>query len=110
MLERLAEKNGDMVRIVKVDVSKNQQWAQNENVRGIPAFRFYSGGMLVDQFSGALPEQSLQSRIDRHATVLEASAASSQKVDKDGNPIGPAPQPTVRPMPKKWLPAGVSEG
>ncbi|GEM_PF-555877 len=108
MLERLAEKNSEKVRIIKVDVTKEGKWAQEENVRGIPAFRLYSGGMMVDQFAGGYPEKQMQAKIDKYATVLKASARSSQKLDKDGKPIGSPPEPTVRPMPKNWLPPGVT--
>ena len=107
MLERLAEKNADKIRIIKVDVTKDGKWAQEENVRGIPAFRLYSGGMIVDQFAGGYPEQQLQAKIDKYGSVVKASAASAQKKDKDGNPVGAAPEPTIRPMPKEWLPPGV---
>lgn len=90
-----------------MDVTKDGKWAQEENVRGIPAFRLYSGGMLVDQFAGGYPEKQMQAKIDKYATVVKASAASGQTLDKDGKPTGAAPEPTVRPMPKDWLPAGV---
>ena len=107
MLERLAEKNSDKIRIIKVDVTKDGKWAQEENVRGIPAFRLYSGGMIVDQFAGGYPEKHLQAKIDTYGTVVKASAASTQKVGKDGEPVGAAPEPTIRPMSKGWLPPGV---
>lgn len=108
MLARLAEENSEKVRIIKVDVSKDGKWAQEENVRGIPAFRLYSGGMLVDQFAGGYSEKQMQAKLDKYATVSKASARSAQKLDKDGNPVGAPPEPTVRPMPKNWLPSGVT--
>ena len=108
MLERLARKNGSSVRIIKVDAVNNRAWAAKENVRGVPAFRLYSGGMLVDQFAGAYPEKTMQSKIDKYATVFTTSAAKSQKKDKDGNVIDTPKEPTVQPMSKSWMPPGVT--
>ena len=105
MLERLAEKNSEIVRIIKVDAMEHQKWAMQENVRGIPAFRFYHGGMLVDQFAGAYPENVIQEKIDRYATLKFSEP--EEKAGKDGKGTTPK-EPAVRPMPKDWLPPGVT--
>ena len=105
MLERLAEKNSDKVRILKVDVMKNQKWATQENVSGIPAFRLYNGGLLVDQFSGAYPQKIIQGKIDKYSTL---TFSEPRKGAKDGEEDAPPKAPTVRPMPKGWLPPGVT--
>ncbi len=83
------------MRIVKVDANANRGWAASHQIRGVPAFLFYRGGSLVHQFAGAYPESEIQKRIDRYAV-----AASGEQ---------PAPvEPAIRPMPKEWLPPGVS--
>lgn len=105
MLERLAEKNSEVVRIVKVDAKKHGKWASSENVRGVPAFRFYNGGMLVDRFAGAYPESSLQGKIDKYATMTLSEPKTA--AGADGKAAAPK-QPAVRPMPKNWLPPGVT--
>lgn len=107
MLERLAEKNSEIVRIIKVDRTKNQKWARSENVNGIPAFRLYNGGMLVDQFTGAYPENMLQGKIDKYSTLrFSEPKVTPGEEGKDAPPR----EPTVRPMPKDWLPPGVISG
>jgi thioredoxin-like negative regulator of GroEL len=105
VLGRLAEKNSEIVRIIKVDATKNQKWSTSENVSEIPAFRLYNGGMLVDQFSGAYPENMLQGKIDKYSTLK----FSERKVTpgEEGKDAPPR-EPTVRPMPKNWLPPGVT--
>lgn len=105
MLGRLAEKNADKVRIIKVDATKNQKWAVQENVRGIPAFRFYNGGLLVDQFAGAYPENILQGKIDKYATL---KFSEPRKGAEGEGEEAPPKAPAVRPMPKDWLPPGVT--
>jgi len=107
VLERLAEKNWEIVRIIKVDATKNQKWAESENVRGIPAFRLYNGGMLVDQFAGAYPENSLQGKIDKYATP---KGSEPQGTPGKGGKAAPPKPPAIRPMPTDWLPPGVTSG
>lgn len=92
MLERLAEKNADKVKIIKVDVRSEREWAAKEKIRGVPAFQFYRGGKKIKSFSGAPPEENLQQMIDHYASI-EAPVAE---------------QPAIQPMPKDWLPPGVS--
>jgi thioredoxin-like negative regulator of GroEL len=95
VLERLADTNGEKVRIVKVDANANRGWAASHQIRGVPAFLFYRGGSLVHQFTGAYPEAEIQKKID-----LYAMGASGEQ------PAGV--EPAIRPMPKEWLPPGVS--
>lgn len=102
MLERLAKDNADKVRIVKVDVSKHQEWAVEEKVRGIPTFQIYRNGSRVDQFAGAYPEKYMQKKIDRFAMVTVSSS------DSKGEGEQPAAEPAIKPMPKDWLPPGVT--
>jgi len=107
VLGRLAEKNSEIVRIIKVDATKNQKWATSENVRGIPAFRLYNGGMLVDQFAGAYPENILQGKIDKYSTL---KFSEPQVTPGEEGKDAPPKEPTVRPMPTDWLPPGVTSG
>jgi len=99
VLERLAGANGEKVKIVKVDANANRSWAGSQNVRGVPTFQFYQGGMLVHQFVGAYPESEIQKKIDQYAMVLASTGGG-----EEGAPVEPA----IRPMPKEWLPPGVS--
>ncbi len=102
MLERLAKKNADKVRIVKVDVSEHREWAQQQNVRGIPTFQIYSAGNKLEQFAGGYPEEYIQKKIDRHAEAV----ASTEGVKVEGGEA--APVQAIKPMPKDWLPPGVT--
>lgn len=99
MLERLAEKNADRVRIVKVDVRKDRKWAMEQKVRGIPTFQFYRNGMRVEQFAGAYPESYIQSKIDHYAMTM-VNEPKKEGEDKS--------EPTIQPMPQDWLPPGVT--
>lgn len=107
MLERLAKKNANKVRIVKVNVGKHQKWAMKEKVRGVPTFKLYSGGMLMTQFAGAYPEKVMQGKIDQYGASL-VSASSTSKDGKEGAEGEIRKGPVIQPMPKNWLPSGVT--
>lgn len=102
MLERLAKKNADKVRIVKVDISEHQEWAVEQNVTGVPTFQIYGGGNKLEQFAGGYPENFIQRKIDYHAENL----ALSDGVIAVGGDSGPVR--VIQPMPKDWLPPGVT--
>jgi len=99
VLERLAQTNAEKLRIVKVNAEENRDWAMKQRIRGVPTMQFYYGGMKLHEFSGAYPEDVIQKKIDHFAV-----SGSAQKIDENGNPVEPA----IRPMPKDWLPPGVS--
>ena len=105
MLERLAEKNAQKVRIIKVNAVKHSSWASEEHVRGVPAFRLYRGGTLVERFVGAYPEKQIQGKIDKYAPVFDGSSSGSKAHGDNGKN---SKEPTVQPMPKGWMPAGVT--
>ena len=111
MLERLAEKNAEKVKIIKVDVSKESQWAAREGIRGVPTFQIFSGGQKMKEITGAPPERQLQKIIDHYAAKSESATKSSDETGASSDTAekpAPAPEPTVKPMPKDWLPPGIS--
>lgn len=63
-LEELANEYNGAVKIAKVDVDANQDWAARLGVRGIPALFIYKDGEVVGQKSGAAPKSALKSWID----------------------------------------------
>lgn len=114
MLERLANKNAEKVRIVKVDVTAHGEWAHEQKVRGVPTFQFYSGGNKLEQFAGAPPEIILQQKIDQYAAAAvssEAPKVAAQGISESGAAVPavtPANESVMKPMPKEWLPPGVT--
>ncbi|WP_137388621.1 thioredoxin [Rhodoligotrophos defluvii] len=53
------------VRLVKIDVDKNQQLAAQMRIQSIPAVYAFVNGQPVDGFLGALPESQIKAFIDR---------------------------------------------
>lgn len=64
LLEQLAGEYAGGFELVKVDVDRNQALAQQFGVQSIPYVMAFKGGVPVNQFTGALPEQAVRSWLD----------------------------------------------
>ena len=60
VLEKLAEESTGNWILAKVDTDKNQELATKYEIRGIPNCKLFSKGEVVNEFTGALPEQSIK--------------------------------------------------
>lgn len=65
VLKELKADIGDGVRIVKIDIDKNQQAAQQFKVKGVPTFILFKNGKQVWRQSGAMPKQTLAQAISQ---------------------------------------------
>jgi thioredoxin 1 len=65
VLEEIAGEN-DGVKIVKVNVDDNQQYAGKLGVFNIPTMIIYKDGEPVDKLVGAMPKQQILDRINPH--------------------------------------------
>jgi putative thioredoxin len=66
-LERRAREGAGRFRLAKIDVDANPELAQAFRVQGIPAVLAVVDGRLADGFQGALPDDELDSFLDRVA-------------------------------------------
>jgi thioredoxin 1 len=64
ILDKLAADYGDRLKIVKMEVDPNPESVANYQVEGVPAFRLFKAGKLVESAEGAISKQKLQSLID----------------------------------------------
>lgn len=67
VLQQLAGKMGDKVKIIKVDVDKNGAAAQAYQVQGVPTFILFKNGRAVWRQSGAMPINVLEQAIEQNA-------------------------------------------
>jgi putative thioredoxin len=65
MLERAVKDAKGAVRLVKVDIDKNQQLAQQMRIQSIPAVYAFKDGRPVDGFLGAVPESDIKQFVAR---------------------------------------------
>lgn len=65
VLDQLKTDMGDKVRILKIDVDKNQQVAAKFQVRGVPTFVLFKEGKQVWRQSGGISIHELKSQIQK---------------------------------------------
>ncbi|MBX9945237.1 MAG: tetratricopeptide repeat protein, partial [Reyranella sp.] len=53
------------VKLVKIDIDKNQMLAQQLRIQSIPAVYAFFGGRPVDGFMGAVPESQVKAFVDK---------------------------------------------
>jgi len=59
VLKEVKDALGDAVRIVKIDVDKEQQAAASFGIQGIPTFMIFQNGEIKWRASGVLSKQQL---------------------------------------------------
>jgi putative thioredoxin len=69
MLETAVKAAGGKVRMVKVDVDKNQRIAAQLRIQSIPTVYAFWQGAPVDGFQGAVPASELKAFVDRAAAL-----------------------------------------
>ncbi|WP_128546504.1 thioredoxin [Larkinella soli] len=62
-LKQLAERTGDKLRIIKVDVDKSRSAAQNYQIQSIPTLILFHKGRIVWRQSGVVPLQKLEAML-----------------------------------------------
>ena len=67
VLKEVSQNIGDKGTIIKVDVDKNPQIAQQLQVRGVPTFVLYKRGKIIWRQSGAQSAFQLQRVIEENA-------------------------------------------
>ena len=63
ILEQLSKQLGDQVRIVKIDVDKNQQLASQLQVSSVPTLAIFKNGEIVWRQPGVLPANVLSDKL-----------------------------------------------
>jgi thioredoxin len=67
VIDALAKKFYGRVIIAKLDTSRHHMEASRYRIRGVPTLLFFKKGDLVDQVTGALPEQELIRLLEKFA-------------------------------------------
>jgi len=66
VLEKFAEEYKGKFILAKVNVDENPQISQGYNIMSIPSVKMFKGGVIVDEFVGALPELSVKQWLDKN--------------------------------------------
>ncbi|MGY6216492.1 thioredoxin [Methylolobus aquaticus] len=65
VLERIAERHHDRLVLVKVNTEEQPEVAERFRIRSIPNVKLFVDGEVVDEFSGALPENRIEDWLQR---------------------------------------------
>jgi thioredoxin 1 len=63
VLDEIAQEQGDVVKIAKVDVSKSPNLTSWFGIRNVPTLLFFKGGKLKDRVVGLTNKADLMSRL-----------------------------------------------
>ena len=74
MIEKVVKAAKGAVKLVKIDIDKNQMLAQQLRIQSIPAVYAFFGGRPVDGFMGAVPESQVKAFVDK---LVQASGGAA---------------------------------
>jgi thioredoxin 1 len=63
ILDKLKDKMGSTVRVVKIDVDKNQEVASKFKIRSVPTLLLFRKGEIVWRQAGGMDAKSLEQKI-----------------------------------------------
>ena len=64
VLEQLKDQMGAKVRVLKIDVDKNQEVADKFKIRGVPTFILFKSGEILWRQSGVIELKMLKEKIN----------------------------------------------
>jgi thioredoxin 1 len=65
-LEEIATEQSGRLKIAKLDVDANGETAMRFGVQSIPTLILFKDGQQVERLLGAMPKQSIMSKLERH--------------------------------------------
>ncbi len=66
ILEQLKEALGDSIRIIKIDVDKNEAVSMQYHIQSVPTFMLFKNGEAVWRQSGTISLNDLKNLISQH--------------------------------------------
>ncbi len=66
LIDQLASEMAGKVKVLKVDVDRNQKAASVYKIQGVPTFILFKAGKIVWQQAGGVSVQTLKNTIQQH--------------------------------------------
>ena len=66
ILKEIAAEMGDKVKVIKIDVDKNQQIASQYNIQGVPTLMLFKNGNILWRQSGVSGKEQLKNLLKTH--------------------------------------------
>lgn len=59
VLEKVSEKLGDSLEVIKIDIDKHPDLANKYEIMSVPTLLFFFGGELIRRETGFMPEEKI---------------------------------------------------
>jgi thioredoxin 1 len=66
ILQDFSKEMGDKIKVIKIDIDKNQKAAAAYQIQGVPTFILFQKGKIVWRQSGAIPGHQLRSISEKY--------------------------------------------
>jgi thioredoxin 1 len=66
IMDGMAASLGDRLKVVKMEVDPNPEAVKAYQVDGVPAFRLFKAGELLESMEGAVPKQKVEEMLAAH--------------------------------------------
>ncbi|UBF28457.1 thioredoxin [Kovacikia minuta CCNUW1] len=66
IVDSLASGYGDQLKVVKLEVDPNPESVAKCGIEGVPAFRLFKSGEVIEATEGAISKQKLESLLGNH--------------------------------------------
>ncbi len=66
IINEVKENMGDKIKLLKVDVEKNQRLATALNIQGVPTLVLYKNSRILWRQSGVIPKNDIVSKINEY--------------------------------------------
>lgn len=66
-IQQVKKQLGDAVRVIKIDVDKNQSLAQSMQIQGVPTLVIFKNGEMKWRQSGVVPAHTLAAELQKYA-------------------------------------------
>jgi putative thioredoxin len=83
VLEKLVRAAKGKVRLVKIDIDKNPELAQQLRIQSVPTVYAFLGGQPVTGFAGAQPESQVKALVDRLVATAGGAAGAAGAEEDD---------------------------
>lgn len=65
VLEKIANELDNKFVLAKVNVEENKEFASKYSVMSIPSVKLFKDGKIIDEFTGAQPEETIRQWLDK---------------------------------------------
>lgn len=66
IIDGIAAAYGDRLKVIKMEVDPNPESVKTYKVEGVPAFRLFQQGEVVESMEGAVPKQKVEAMFSSH--------------------------------------------